>query len=75
MLETLGPEEYIPVALFLLAEKGRQMIKTAITEFGADLLNSFPLETRLRVSLDLNVANIVYGRISQPDCPDSSRDE
>jgi hypothetical protein len=58
LLETLGPEEHIPIALFLLADKGHQTEKSkpspadknkaAMTEFGADLLNSFALTARLQ---------------------------
>jgi len=50
LLETLGPEKYIPTTLLLLAEKGSQANeknKTAITGFAADLVNSFAIAARL----------------------------
>ena len=51
-MQTLGPEEHIAIALFLLAEKSCQAneksnVNTA--EFGSDLVNSFPLTVRLKV--------------------------
>jgi hypothetical protein len=52
LLETLGPNQHLPTALFPLAEKGCQAnekSKSAMTEFGADLMNSFHLSTRLTV--------------------------
>jgi hypothetical protein len=52
LLETLGPEEHLSTALLLFGEKGSQAMdsgKAAIAEFGADLINSFPLATRLTV--------------------------
>jgi hypothetical protein len=60
LLETLGPEEHIPTALLLLADKGKgrpaetekkKKDKDAMAEFAADLLNSFPLTARLIVCL------------------------
>jgi U3 small nucleolar RNA-associated protein 10 len=54
LLETLGPDQHLPTALFLFADKGCQAnekSKAAVTEFGADLVNSFPLSTRLTVQL------------------------
>lgn len=54
LVETLGPEEHLPLTLLLLAEKGCQRNeKTKLTtaEFGSDLLNSFMAPTRL-VALD-----------------------
>ena len=52
LLETLGPEKHLSSALLQFGEKGSQAKdsgKAAVTEFAADLINSFPLATRLTV--------------------------
>lgn len=52
LVEALGPEQHMHLALMSLAEKcceDKERNKTTLTEFAVDLVNSFSLETRLIV--------------------------
>ena len=50
LMETVGAEEFLSTTLFLLAEKTcetKNKEKSSASEFGSDLVKSFPLSTRL----------------------------
>lgn len=74
LLATLGPEEHIPIALFLLAERScetNDRTKTATSEFGADLFNSFSLVTLLKVWTKDSSTYLGRRLIFETNCVDS----
>ena len=75
LLETLGPEDHLPTTLFLLAERccqNNEKSKTTNAQFGADLLNSFPLSTRLTVCPSSMQLIVGYRVVPEVDYFDSS---